>query len=88
MILSGKRPAPVDHLEAWIRALDLDASGTEEFSFLAGLTHLPVKLHPLFMRLFNESRASRGLSPLTANPEAERQSQKKKSKARAKKTRT
>ena len=64
LILSGARPAPVEHLEAWVRALELDSSGTEEISFLAGLTHLPEQLHPLFIRLFDESRASRGLPPL------------------------
>lgn len=87
MILSGKRPAPVDHLEAWIHALDLDATGTEEFCFLAGLTHLPEKLHPLFIRLFNESRVSRGLSALAARPDIGRQSPKKKVTLRRKKTR-
>ncbi len=66
LILSGARPAPVEHLEAWVRTLELDSSGTEELSFLAGLTHLPEPLHPLFVRLFNESRISRGLNPLTA----------------------
>ena len=66
LTLTGARPAAAEHLAAWTKALHWTDSDPEAevLAFLFGLTHLPPALHPLFTRLFDESRQSRGLPPL------------------------
>ncbi len=63
-VLTGKKPASPELIQAWTKSLQLESDDVALLRFIAALTYVPEEWHADMVSLFNRDRASRGLSPV------------------------
>ena len=53
-VMAGKRPPPIEKIDKWINALELDKEEAKKFLYLACVAHLPKEVQPEFEKLLDE----------------------------------
>ncbi len=56
-VIAGKKPPPLDRIDAWASALKLEGADLEHFLDLACLAHLPEVVRPRFERILSRLEA-------------------------------
>jgi hypothetical protein len=57
-VIKGKKPPPIDRIDAWARALDLKGPELERFLDLACIAHLPAEAQPRFEKILGRLEAA------------------------------
>lgn len=60
-VIAGKRPVPLDRVEAWADALDLKGNDRRRFLLLAAITHIPKPWQADFVRVLDRAEYLEGL---------------------------
>jgi hypothetical protein len=52
-VVAGKKPPPIERIDAWADALELKAKDRERFIDLACIAHLPLAVQPHFEKILS-----------------------------------
>lgn len=57
-VIAGKKPPPIDRIDAWADALELKDKERDHFIDLACLAHLPIEVQPHFEKILGRLEAA------------------------------